>query len=190
MTGVRGFGVRAARLGLVLVLLATFAGPLSAQDRGSGRDRGDMEERIRLQMQRVMAARLQLSEEESRRLTEVVRGFEENRRELRRSELAARRRVEALLLEGGTDDEEADALLARIVELRRTEAELFAEEQEALLEVLPAAKVLRLQMFREEMGRRIRALRRGGEHDRLPPGAPPGVGLPGNAEWLLGVDDV
>ena len=96
------------------------------------------------------------------------------------------------MLEGGVDDEEAQELLSRIVELRQQEAELFAEEQAALLEVLPAAKVLQLQSLREEMGRRIRNLRRGGERGRRPggdrPGGRPGGGhVPGNVDWILGV---
>jgi hypothetical protein len=159
---------------------------IAAQDppRRPPQDRAEMEQRYRAQMQRVVKERLQLTDGESEELSAVVQSFEERRRTLRRSEMATRRRIEALTLEGGSDEEEAAQLLARMVELRQQEAELFADEQAALLEVLPAAKVLQLQAVREEMGRRIRNLRRGGDRGRRPDGND----RPGNVDWMLGVD--
>jgi hypothetical protein len=147
-----------------------------------------MEERVRRQMARLVKERLELSDDEADELSTVVQSFEQRRRDLRRSELAARRRIEALLLEGGVDDVEAVELLGRIVDLRRQEADLFEDEQEALLEVLPAAKVLQLQSLREEMGRRIRSLRRG-DGRRRPGGGGPygGAHEEWNVDWLLGV---
>jgi Spy/CpxP family protein refolding chaperone len=178
---------RFSRVAVLLGVLALTGGQsVAAQDppRRPPQDRAEMEQRVRAQMQRVVKERLQLTDEESEELGAVVRSFEERRRALRRSEMATRRRVEALTLEGGADEEEAAQLLARMVELRRQEAELFADEQAALLEVLSAAKVLELQAVREEMGRRIRNLRRGGDRGR-PPG---GNDRPGNVDWILGVD--
>jgi Spy/CpxP family protein refolding chaperone len=171
---------------LVLAALALPAVPALAQEppRRGPQDRAAMEARVREQMARIVKERLELSDEEAQELSQVVQRFEGRRRELGRSEMATRRRVEALVLEGGTDDDEAVELLERMVELRRQEAALFEEEQEALLEVLPAAKVLQLQALREEMGRRIRSLRRG--EGRRRPG-PPGAFEPGNVDWLLGV---
>ena len=88
------------------------------------------------------------------------------------------------MLEGGADEAEAQELPNRMAELREQEAALFAEEQAALLQILPATKVLQLQTVREEMGRRIRNLRRGGERGRRPGGGGPS----GNVDWILGVD--
>lgn len=151
-------------------------------------DRARMEERVREQMGRVVKERLELTDEEVAELGRVVQSFEQRRREIRRSELAVRRRIEALLLEGGADDDEAVELLGRMVDLRRQEGALFAEEQEALLEVLPAAKVLQFQVLREEMGRRIRSLRRG-EGRRRPGGGRDHDGAVGgwNDDWRSGV---
>jgi vacuolar-type H+-ATPase subunit I/STV1 len=173
-----------------LVLLGAPSFGLVAQEppRRGPPDRAQMEELVRAQMARVVKERLQLSEEEAEELSQVVRSFEQRRRALGRTEVATRRRIEALLMEGGADEEEAVELLSRVVELRRQEAQLFEDEQEALLEVLPAAKVLQLQALREEMGRRIRSLRRGDGRRRPGGGGPMGDFREGwNVDGLLGV---
>ena len=182
--------IRSLRLLWTLAALVSVGlSSASAQEppaRRGPQDRAEMEQRIRAQMQRVTRERLQLTEEESVELSEVVRGFEQQRRELGRAEMATRRRIEALMLEGGTDEAEAAELLGRMVELRRQEAQLFEAEQGALLEVLSATKVLQLQSLREEMGRRLRSLRRGdGPGGRRRPG---GGGAEGNVDWIMGVD--
>jgi hypothetical protein len=60
-------------------------------------------------------------------------------------------------------------------ELRREEAELFREEQEALLDVLTPIQVLRLQELRQDLGQRIRALG-GGRGGRPGSGVSPSRG--------------
>lgn len=177
---------RGLRMAVVTVLV-TLAGVAGAQAQDSPRrtpqDRAEMERRVRAQMQRLLQERLELTDEQSEQLATIARSFDEQRRALRRSEIATRRRVEALVGEGDAAEGEAAQLLERMVELRREEAQLFADEQAALLEVLSPEKVLQLQALREEMGRRIRALRRGGERGRRP-----GGDRPGNVDWILGVD--
>ncbi len=155
-------------LGLALASVVA-AGPLEAQRgrRGGEQDREQLERRIRAQMGRMMRERLGLTEQEATDLAAVVQSFDERRRDLLRAEQATRRRVEALLLEGGGDGAEALDLLNRMAELRAEEAGLFAEEQEALLGVLTPVQVLELHALREQIGRRIRALR-GGRRDQGP----------------------
>jgi Spy/CpxP family protein refolding chaperone len=167
--------------GIVLGLVA--AAPVEAQRGSSGRrgggeqDRAELEQRVRMQMGRMMERRLGLTQEQATALSDVVQGFDERRREMRRSEQAARRRVEALLLEGGEDDTEARELLARMADLRQQEAALFAEEQEALLDVITPIQVLQMQALREQIGQRIRALRgRGGGQGRGQRGGSDGRG--------------
>jgi Spy/CpxP family protein refolding chaperone len=138
-------------------------------------DRAQLEERVRAQMGRLMRERLGLDEAEAERLSEVVRGFDVRRRELFTQEQEARRRVEAVL--GGDDAEEARELITRMWELRQEEAELFREEQEALLDVLTPIQVLRLQELRQDLGQRIRALGGGrGGRSGVAPGAGPSRG--------------
>jgi len=135
-------------------------------------DRAQLEERVRAQMGRLMRGRLGLDEAEAERLSEVVTGFDGRRRELFAQEQAARRRVEAVLREGSDDEDEARELITRMWELRQEEAELFREEQEALLDVLTPIQVLRLQELRQDLGQRIRALGGGrGGRSGVAPGA-------------------
>ena len=156
------FGGRLLLVGLMAGLV--LAGPLEAQ-RGTGRrgggmqDRDALEQRVRAMMGRMMQQRLGLTEDQSAQLSEVVGAFDERRAELALAELAARRRVEALVLEGGEDDTEARELLARMAGLRQQEAAIFAEEQDALLEILSPVQVLQMHGMREQIGERIRALR-------------------------------
>lgn len=165
-----------AGVGLVLASPA-FAQDPPAGGRGS-HDRAHMEERIRAQMDRMVRERLALNDEEVERLSEIVKRFHGERRALGRSERATRRRVEALLREGAEGQAgEAAQLLDRMVEIRARESELFAQEQAALREVLTPAQVIQLLGIREEIGRRIRALRRD-RHDR------PGARSSGNEGWV------
>ena len=176
------YAMRSVCLG-ALAAMMLLAAPLEAQRgpagrRGGGQDRELAERRVRAQMARMMQERLALSDEQSEQLSQVVRGFREQQRALYRLEEATRRRVDALLLEGGTDEEEALELLARMADLRAQEAELRAAEEEALLEVISPVQLLVMQSMREQIGRRIRALgpgrgdpssgmrRRGGGHGR------------------------
>lgn len=151
------------------VSLAVFVGTLAcgaaanAQSGPPGRivrpqDRERLEQRVRAEMGRVMQQRLGLDSAQAARLSEVVQGFETRRRDLFQQEQATRRRVEALLIEGGSNQTEARSLLTRMAELRQQEAQLFREEQEALLAVLTPTQVLQLQSFRQDLGQRIRQL--------------------------------
>lgn len=163
---------------VLLALCGLASAEAAAQQRPPLRenvDRVQLEERVREQMGRLMRERLGLDQEEADRLSEVVRGFDGRRRELFVEEQAARRRVEALLGAGSDDEGEARELITRMWELREEEAELFREEQEALLDVLTPTQVLRLQELRQDLGRRIRALD-GGRGGR--PGVAPGGGSP------------
>ena len=145
----------------MLLIAAPVEGQRPGGGRGSGRgpDREQLEQRIRAQMGRMLQQRLGLEETQAEELSQVVRGFENQRQELARSEEAARRRVEALMLDGNADQEEARGLIERIMELRARDAELFEQEQEAIMAVHDPTQVLELQAFREEIGRRIRVLR-------------------------------
>lgn len=166
--------LRAMALGAVLVVAW---GPLSVDAQVPNRrgdDRAQLEQRVRAQMGRVMRERLGLSEEQSTQLSAVVEDFEGQRRELFQLEQATRRRVEALLLEGGNDQDEARELIGRMWELREQEAELFRTEQEALLDVLTPVQLLRLQELRQDLGQRIRAL--GGRNGQPGAGSGPARG--------------
>lgn len=148
-------------------------------ERQSG-ERAQLERRVRAQMGEMIKRRLGLTEEEHASLGEIAEEFMPLRRRLARVEQAVRLKVEALALEAPTNDAEASELLARLVDLRRQDAELFVQEQDRMLEVLTPLQVLQMHVLREELGERIRRLR-GGR------GNPGGNGTPGRHQ--LG-DDV
>ncbi|MGE0159198.1 MAG: hypothetical protein AB7T31_07260 [Gemmatimonadales bacterium] len=176
------YRARCARRGAAWALLLSTLVPatLVAQRPGQGRDdvdRAQLEQRVRAQMGRLMRERLGLDEAESQRLSQVVESFDGRRRELFAEEQATRRSVETVL-RSGDDQDEAEELITRMWELRREEAELFREEQEALLDVLTPIQVLRLQELRQDLGQRIRALGggRGGRSGFSPGGGSGGGG--------------
>jgi Spy/CpxP family protein refolding chaperone len=152
---------------VVCLLLALAVTPVDSdaqRRRGEMPDRAELEQRIRAQMGRMMQERLGLDEAQAVRLSEVVQGFDEQRRALAQREFETRRRVEALT-DGAANDAEARTLLDLQSQLRFEEAELFRAEQAALLDVLTPTQVLELQDLRQDLGRRIRALQGGGRGD-------------------------
>ncbi len=168
----------ALALGLWAVLACAF--PVAGQ-RGPGRgtppDRAQLEQRIRAQMGRIMRQRLGLDDEQAAKLSQVVEDFDARRRALLSEEQATRERVDTLLHSTPVDQSEAKSLLDRMAELRVREARLLGAEQEALLDVLTPSQVLEFQALRQDIGRRIRALRGGPDANRRqgrPPGPPPG----------------
>ena len=186
---------RFGRIAMIGAVLVSTLVPLRTAAQAVPPDRARLEERVRAEMARVMRERLGLTEEQATRLAEVTQSYETRRRELFGLEQGTRRRVEALLLEGGRDQDEARELIQRMGELREQEARLFREEQDELLDVLTPVQVLRLQELRQDFGRRIRALggpnrepggNRGGRGGRVggggveqrrgpPAGAAPGI---------------
>lgn len=170
-------------LAVVLALSVATCVPLAAQRpgrMGGQPDRAELERRVRARFGQMVQQRLGLTDDQATRLGETVQSFQEDRMRLVREEEAVRKRVEALLLEGGEDQAQARELLGRMNELHAREAQLSESEQAKLLEVLTPVQVLQFQALREEMGQRIRRLRGGG-----PPGSgggPPGPG--GGMEFM------
>jgi Spy/CpxP family protein refolding chaperone len=161
---------------VLLVGLVVFPDAANAQRRrDDAPDRAQIEQRIRAQMGRMMQERLGLDEAKAARLSEVVQTFETRRRELAVREQATRRRVEALVQTDDASDQAALELVRLQAALRMEEAQLFRAEQDALLAVLTPRQLLTLQDLREDLGRRIRALR-GGARDGNSSGPPRGPG--------------
>ncbi|MDX1495881.1 MAG: hypothetical protein R3253_17550 [Longimicrobiales bacterium] len=156
------------RVILSLATLLVVATPLVAQDRRERRpspqDRQEMEQRLRAQMSRMIRSELGLTEVEYEPVASVMEEFLAERRALWRSERELRRNVQALMESEEEEPAEAAELLRRMSELREREASIFQEEQEALLELLTPTQVLQLHTLRENISRRVRALRgrRGG----------------------------
>lgn len=162
------FGIRttAGRTGLVAALVAILVAPgsASAQGRMPGRrglERAQLEQRIRARFGQIVRERLGLSQEQAQQLDRVVRGFQAARMRLASEEGTVRQQVEDLLRQSQPPDSAARALLDRMTQLREREAHLARQEEDSLLTVLSPSQVLRFNVLREEMGARIRQLRRG-----------------------------
>jgi hypothetical protein len=141
------------------------SGVLEAQQGGQrrmnprqGQERADLERRVRMRFGEMMRERLGLSEEQGEQLSAVMERFREDRMQFVRSEQALRQRVDAAFLEGTVSDDEANALLARMIELREQELALFRSEQEALREVLAPPQLLQFHAMREQLNQRVREL--------------------------------
>jgi len=186
-------------VGWVMMLVALLAAPatVDAQQRGQMRrgppqGREDLEQRVRESSGRMMRMRMGLDDDQSRALAEVMQSFQQERMQLGRDEQALKRRVEAAMLEGGVSDEEAEGLLARIMDIRERELALFRAEQEGLRAVLTPNQILQFHRLREQLQQRIQQLRGqnqgprrpGGDDGRTGPRRPGGDGDP--PPWSLG----
>lgn len=157
--------MRSTYLLLSLVVITVSAAPLQAQRTPgprTGEDRTRLEERIRARMGEIIRHRLGLDRAEEARLSEIVQEYERRRRALVASERETRQQIGPLLESGTATDADAAALIDRMIAFKQQEAELFREEQERLQEVLTPTQVLQFYALRVEIGRRIRALRGGG----------------------------
>jgi hypothetical protein len=189
----RGVWTTRAGLGLALLLLVTTPG-LDAQARqgrrGQGMQegrRGEMQRQIQRRFDKVIRERLGFDDTQMEALIAVTREHGQLRRELAQRRRRAQTKVRILGQEelGGAPLTEEGALdvLAELVEISQAEADLFAAEQAALLELFSPIEVFHLQQAREEMAQRIRSLRGEG---RGGPGGGRGPGGPGppNGDWF------
>lgn len=154
----------------VIVAGGLLIAPASAQAQQRpprGADRARMEAQLMERFEALLERELELDEATSAELTERSRVFMPRRRELAQERRRLQREMggEELL-----DEERARELLEEMARLAREEAQLLADEQGSLLEILTPPQVVRLYSLRERLGRRIREL--GGRR----PGGGPGPG--------------
>jgi hypothetical protein len=186
-------------LGLLLaigVLMTSLLAPsgLDAQTRQGRRGAGQMEGR-RAEMQRqiqrrfdtAIRERLGFDDAQMEALMKVTREHGRLRRELAQRRQRTQMKVRMLGKEelGGAPltEEAASEVLAELVAISQEEADLFAAEQLALLELYSPLQVFQLQQAREEMAQRIRSLRgegRGGPGGQRGPGGPGGL----DGDWF------
>lgn len=152
---------------VLLGLASAVPAPGEAQRPTGGPERARMEAQLRQRFEALVERELQLDPETSAELAVRARAFAPRRRELARE----RRLLQREMGEGETlPEERALEILDDMARLARQEAELLAEEQASLLEILTPPQVVRLYALRERLGRRIRELGRRG------PGGGPGFG--------------
>lgn len=157
---------------LLAAVLISVPAPLLAQRRGrnplrgQGRGRIELEQRVRATFERRLFADLGLTSGERSSVQGVMATFRKHRVEFAQRERRARERVQDLQARRADGEEipetEAREALEAIAQLRREEAQIFTDEQTALLQTLRPDQILRLLQARDAFADRIRRLRRGG----------------------------
>ena len=163
---VGGSGPQVRRLGILaaLLLLGAFAHPARAQGGGRGERidrRPPNAQRLQARLDSVVRSRLQLTEEQFTQLRGVATRLEDDRRLLRRDEMAVRVRLRRALAAAETVDQGAVAqLLDEIPRLERRKVELLEEEQRELARFLSPSQRARYFALQEEMRRGMLELQR------------------------------
>ncbi len=163
---VGGRDMRGGRLGVIVALLVVggLFHPAGAQERGRGERmdrRPPTAQRLQARLDSVVRSRLQLTEEQFTQLRGVATRLEDDRRLLRRDEMAVRVRLRRALAAAETVDQGAVAqLLDEIPRLERRKVELLEEEQRALAGFLSPSQRARYFALQEEMRRGMLELQR------------------------------
>ncbi|MFY7921406.1 MAG: Spy/CpxP family protein refolding chaperone [Gemmatimonas sp.] len=174
--------------------LATAQGtpPVGRPSRDMGGWRADdprraaLERRFQERVERLVRERLQLTDEQSRKLRDVATRTEEARRALRRDEMQARRAMRDEL-EVGENANEAriSELLEQMPTLERRRLDLMEQELKELSKFLSPLQRARYFALQDELRRGMQELQRrrvgadsaaGRQGSRQPPRRPPGGG--------------
>jgi protein CpxP len=158
--------MRLARHGVILTLLlmGVVPRPAGAQARARGERmdrRPPSAQRLQARLDSVVRGRLQLTDEQFAQLRGVATRLEEDRRLLRRDEMAVRVRLRRALAAAEMVDQGAVAqLLDEIPRLERRKVELLEEEQRELARFLSPSQRARYFALQEEMRRGMLELQR------------------------------
>jgi Spy/CpxP family protein refolding chaperone len=158
--------------GLVAAAVAAAAPAAGAQQPGprAGERRAQLEARVREQFARVVKERLDLTDEQLRKLAQTTQRFEQRRRLLLEQERDARMglRQELMAADDKANQDRVARLLEELVSVQRQRLQIFEEEQRELatfLTPVQRAKFAALQeglRKRVEQARQNRTDRRGG----------------------------
>lgn len=156
-----GLGMTLPALGFAVLLSMTVPVATHAQDERQDRpSREEMERQFRQRFQADVRRELNLTEQQSNAVQAIVDGMQTDRRTLAMREFRLQRlmRSDSVVL----TQAQASSALDELVAIKQEEARLMSMETVRLRRVLPDAKVIEFYQLREEMGRRIQNVRRGG----------------------------
>lgn len=149
-------------------LSAVLAVPGAAQvrdtsARGSAEKRAVLERQLQARLGELVRTRLGLSAEEARRLEEVDRRYQPERRRLMAREMEVRRALRRQVAARDTADQMATAtLLDQMIALQRERTDLLAREQRDLATFLTPVQRAQLIALQADLHRRVMSARRGG----------------------------
>ena len=138
------------------------AAPAAAQrqPREPSRDRALLEERFQQRLGEVLRQRLDLSDEQFRRLREVNQKFEGQRRTLFQSEREVRVGMRKALRDDSTaSNDEVARLMDRAIQLQRQRLELLEAEQRELAQFLTPIQRAKYFGFQEQLRRQMEEMR-------------------------------
>lgn len=161
-------------LGLVLA-----TGSLEAQrprnEKQPGAGRSALEQRFQERLGTLMRERLGLNDDQVRRLGDVNRRFEGQRRELFQSEREIRLGMRKALTDSTAGSEEVASLMDRAIRLQRQRVDLLEAEQRELSQFLTPVQRVKYFGFQEQLRRQMEEMR-----ERRMQGRPPDTaGTPG-----------
>jgi Spy/CpxP family protein refolding chaperone len=136
--------------------------------RAEGRgDRGARQQRlageVREAFHRVVKQRLNLKDDQARRLKEVDDRYENQRNEVARDEREARQALRAALAApaGSTDQAKVDENMGRVMKAQRRRSEILEAEQKELGTFLTPVQRAQFFAMRDNLARRIQQVRSG-----------------------------
>lgn len=164
--------LRSALAGLGVAGSLAFGARADAQRTGRGapdsvatmRDstRVVLEQRIRQRLWQVVRTRVGLNDDQMRKLEQVERSLDAERRELNRSEVATRAKLRAAALDsaGSAQDQQAtDALIRQFFQLQHQRIALQEKEQQQLASFMTPVQRIRFHALEEQLRRRVEAIR-------------------------------
>ncbi len=146
-----------------------------AQELGprGGERRSQLEARVRQQFARVVKERLDLTDEQLRKLGQTTQRYEERRRLLLQQERDARMGLRQELMAGDdkADQERVARLLDQLVAVQRQRLQIFEEEQRELATFLTPVQRAKFAALQEALRKRVEQARqnRTDRRDRRPP---------------------
>lgn len=158
------------------LLFMVIAAPGAAQvrdtsGRGSAEKRAVLERQLQARLGELVRTRLGLSAEQARRLEEVDRRYQPERRSLMAREMEVRRALRRQVSARDSADQAATAtLLDQMIGLQRERTDLLAREQRDLATFLTPVQRAQVIALQADLHRRVMSARRGGRG--RPPGEP------------------
>ena len=136
------------------------ARPLRPRQGEARAQHAQLEQRLRQRIGAVVKKRLQLSDDQFRKLTETNRKYERQRRQLVQQERATRIGLRAEIAAGDHADQQHVAdLMAQLVKLQQQRLGLLAEEQQDLAGFLTPVQRAQYVAIEEQMRQRVEQLR-------------------------------
>jgi Spy/CpxP family protein refolding chaperone len=156
------------------LLCTALAAPGTAQvgdtaGRGPAEKRAVLERQFRARLAEHVQSRLGLTAEQTRRLQEVDRRYQPERRRLMAREMEVRRALRRQVAARDSADQAATAtLLDQMIALQRERTELLATEQRDLATFLTPVQRAQVVALQADLQRRVMNARRGGGRGHSP----------------------